>query len=141
MDNIRVKIGYNTVNNSPPSSAVAKSYFGLRRTMSANLYALAKEEFAFDRRSLGEVGFTKIMYYVYILKCSNGKPYTGCTDNLKERIERHNKGYVPATKERRPVRLISYFALSNRYTAFNFEKYLKTGSGRAFLKRHEIIVE
>ena len=38
------------------------------------------------------------MYYVYILKCSNGQPYTGCTDNLKNRIERHKKGYVPATK-------------------------------------------
>ncbi|KKU02191.1 MAG: excinuclease ABC C subunit domain-containing protein [Candidatus Amesbacteria bacterium GW2011_GWA2_47_70] len=38
------------------------------------------------------------MYYVYILSCSGNKPYTGCTDNLKERIERHNKGYVPATK-------------------------------------------
>lgn len=79
------------------------------------------------------------MYYVYILKCANGQPYTGCTDNLKERLERHNKGYVPATKDRRPVKLISYFSFSNKYTAFNFEKYLKSGSGRAFLKKHEIM--
>lgn len=79
------------------------------------------------------------MYYVYILKCSNGNPYTGCTDNLKDRIERHQNGYVPATKQLLPVRLISYFAFSNKYTAFNFEKYLKSGSGRAFLNKHEII--
>lgn len=76
------------------------------------------------------------MYYVYVLKCNNNKPYIGCTDNLKERITRHNKGYVPATKSLLPVILISYFAFSNKYTAFNFEKYLKSGSGRAFMKKH-----
>ena len=78
-------------------------------------------------------------YYVYILKCNDGLPYTGCTDDLKDRIGRHQKGNVPATKERLPVKLISYFAFSNKYTAFNFEKYLKSGSGRAFLKKHDII--
>jgi putative endonuclease len=79
-------------------------------------------------------------HYVYILKCSDGLPYTGCTGDLKERITRHQKGYVPATKDRFPVKLISYFAFSNKYTAFNFEKYLKSGSGRAFLKKHKIII-
>lgn len=76
------------------------------------------------------------MFYVYILSCNNGKPYVGCTDNLKERIGRHNKGYVPATKSQLPIKLINYFAFSNKYAAFNFEKYLKSGSGRAFMKKH-----
>ena len=76
------------------------------------------------------------MYSVYILMCSDGKPYTGCTNDLKDRIDRHRKGQVPATKNRLPVNLITYFAFSNKYTAFNFEKYLKSGSGRAFLKKH-----
>ncbi len=79
-------------------------------------------------------------YYVYVLKCSNGKPYIGCTNNLKERIERHNKGYVPVTKSLLPIKLVSCFAFTNRYTAFNFEKYLKSGSGRAFVKKHFKIV-
>jgi len=78
------------------------------------------------------------MYYVYILKCSDNKPYTGCTDNLKERIERHTKGHVSATKERRPLELTNYIAFKDKYKAFNFEKYLKSGSGRAFLKKHFI---
>lgn len=67
------------------------------------------------------------------------KSYTGCTSDLKERLDRHKKGYVPATKERLPIELISYFAFSNKYTAFNFEKYLKSGSGRAFVKKHELM--
>lgn len=77
-----------------------------------------------------------MFWYVYILKCDDKRFYIGCTDNLKDRVSRHNKGQVPATKERLPVILISYFAFSNKYTAFNFEKYLKSGSGRAFLKKH-----
>jgi putative endonuclease len=77
-----------------------------------------------------------MFWYVYILQCSNNQPYTGCTDNLKERLERHEKGHVPATKQLLPVKLVSYFAFSNKYTAFNFEKYLKSGSGRAFFKKH-----
>lgn len=80
------------------------------------------------------------MDYVYLLKCVDNRTYVGCTDNLKVRIERHKKGYVPATKDRLPIKLITYFAFSNKYTAFNFEKYLKSGSGRAFMKKHQLIV-
>jgi len=78
------------------------------------------------------------MYCVYILWCSDKRTYVGCTDNLKDRIERHKNGHVPATKSRLPVKLVCYFAFSNKYKAFDFEKYLKSGSGRAFLKRHLI---
>jgi len=76
------------------------------------------------------------VFYVYILKCYNNRPYVGCINDLRERIERHNKGYVPATKPLLPITLISYFAFSNKYIAFNFEKFLKSGSGRAFMKKY-----
>lgn len=76
------------------------------------------------------------MYYVYILKCRDNETYVGCTENLKERIERHKNGYVPATKPIRPVCLETYFAIKDKRKAFEFEKYLKSGSGRAFAKRH-----
>ena len=76
------------------------------------------------------------MYYVYILECADTKPYTGYTSNLKERLERHRKGYVPATKLRLPIKLICYFALTDKYKAYEFEKYLKSGSGRAFMRKH-----
>lgn len=78
------------------------------------------------------------MYYVYILICCDGKPYTGCTENLEERLKRHQSGYVPATKNRLPVILETYVVFQDKYKAFNFEKYLKSGSGRAFLKKRLI---
>lgn len=79
---------------------------------------------------------TFIMHYVYILLCFDKKQYIGCTNDLKDRKFRHDNGRVAATAKRLPVKLIAYFAFSNRYTAFSFEKYLKSGSGRAFIKKH-----
>ena len=48
---------------------------------------------------------------------------------------RHEKGYVPATANRLPIELEFYFAIPDKYKAFEFEKYLKTGSGRQFTKK------
>ncbi|MDO8662251.1 MAG: GIY-YIG nuclease family protein [Candidatus Omnitrophota bacterium] len=78
------------------------------------------------------------MYYVYILRCVDGKLYTGCTNDLRDRVMRHQSGWVPATKDRLPIELESYFAFKDKYKAFSFEKYLKSGSGRAFLKKRLI---
>ena len=72
---------------------------------------------------------------MYNLECKEGF-YIGSTSDLKDRMKRHTNGHVPATKNRRPIKLIFYFAFSNKYHAFSFEKYLKSGSGRAFLNRH-----
>jgi len=77
-----------------------------------------------------------VFYHVYYLNNSKNISYIGCTNNLRDRLERHNKGYVPSTKENRPLQLITYFAFNNEKVAFKFEKYLKTGSGREFIKRH-----
>ena len=76
------------------------------------------------------------MQYVYTLKCSDGKLYTGCTENIEERLIRHKDGHVPATVGRLPIKLITYTIFEDKYKAFEFEKYLKSGSGRAFTKKH-----
>ncbi len=78
------------------------------------------------------------MYYVYSLQCRDGY-YVGCTNDLKDRISRHIKGQIPATAKRLPIKLDFYFAINDKYRAFNFEKYLKSGSGRAFIKKHFIV--
>lgn len=67
-----------------------------------------------------------------------GKHYIGCTNNIKDRIRRHNLGQVDATKEDKPWRLKSCFIFDNEHKAFEFEQYLKTGAGRGFAKRHKI---
>jgi predicted GIY-YIG superfamily endonuclease len=77
-------------------------------------------------------------YYVYILELSNGKHYVGCTADLKKRIARHNSGNVPSTKSYTPVKLIWSCAFPDRYKAYAFEKYMKSGSGRAFAQKHLI---
>jgi putative endonuclease len=76
------------------------------------------------------------MFYVYILKCNDGTYYTGCTQDLKERFERHSKGYVEYTKDKLPVTIAFYCAFTDKYKAYEFEKYLKSGSGIAFRNKH-----
>ena len=75
------------------------------------------------------------MWTVYILKCQDNKNYIGCTNNLEERLIRHNKGWVTSTSKRLPVTLITYLVFSDRYKAYAFEKYLKSGSGHAFMTK------
>jgi len=76
------------------------------------------------------------MWYVYILKCSDKRFYTGCTMDIERRLTEHNSGKVESTRSRLPVDLVCYTAFRSKYAAYFFEKYLKSGSGRAFAKRH-----
>jgi putative endonuclease len=76
------------------------------------------------------------MWYVYILKCSDGTFYTGCTNDIEDRVIRHNKGQVHYTSDKIPVELITHIAFTNKYKAFEFERYLKSGSGFAFRNKH-----
>ncbi|WP_411768700.1 GIY-YIG nuclease family protein [Winogradskyella sp. A3E31] len=75
---------------------------------------------------------------VYILLCSDDSNYVGCTNNLEARLDRHRKGQVLSTKNRLPIEIVTYFVFKDKYKAFNFEKYLKSGSGRAFMKKRFI---
>ena len=77
------------------------------------------------------------MFYVYLLR-SDGSPdhsYIGLTDDLKARFAKHNEGGSTHTAKHRPWRLVTYLAFSTREQAAEFEKYLKSGSGRAFAKK------
>lgn len=77
------------------------------------------------------------MKYVYIL-CSIEFPthyYVGLTDDLKARLAKHNAGDVPHTSKYKPWRVKTYIAFSDLQRAVEFERYLKTASGRAFGKK------
>jgi predicted GIY-YIG superfamily endonuclease len=77
-------------------------------------------------------------HYVYTLESlSNPKQiYTGQTQDLKQRLKEHNSGRVPHTSKFTPWHIRSATAFKNRERALAFERYLKSGSGRAFLRRH-----
>lgn len=57
-------------------------------------------------------------------------------DNIEDRLERHQKGQIPATATRLPIKLEFHIVIEDKYKAFELEKYFKSGSGRAFIKKH-----
>ncbi len=76
------------------------------------------------------------MYYTYVLKSTLDKRlYIGWTSNLERRIKKHQYGLVQATQNRRPLKLVYYEACLSEKKAILREKQLKTGFGRAYLKR------
>ncbi len=77
-------------------------------------------------------------FYVYILQSEIDRErfYTGLTDALRKRVRKHNAGRVLHTAKWRPWHLKAYIAFSDRSRATQFERYLKSASGRAFTKKH-----
>ena len=76
------------------------------------------------------------MYYTYILKEINKNHfYIGSTKNLKRRFKEHYKNFNVSTRGRK-WELYCYFAFKKEIICRNFEKYLKSGSGRSFSKKH-----
>jgi putative endonuclease len=59
-----------------------------------------------------------------------------CPENLQNRLNDHNAGKVPHTSKFRPWVIRSATAFKDKGRAIAFERYLKSGSGRAFLHRH-----
>ena len=75
---------------------------------------------------------------VYVIK-SEADPtryYTGLTSNLAGRLNAHNAGRVPHTSDGKPWIVDVILEFSDERRAVAFEKYLKSGSGSAFAKRH-----
>jgi putative endonuclease len=77
-------------------------------------------------------------FYIYILQSERNEDrfYTGLTDDLRQRLKNRNAGRVLHTAKWRPWRLKAYVAISDRARAVGFERYLKSASGRAFIKKH-----
>jgi putative endonuclease len=76
-------------------------------------------------------------YYVYILNSEKDPErfYTGFTEDLEIRLKSHNWGQDPHTAKYKPWRIKTAFALTDRKKALDFENYLKSPSGRAFVKK------
>jgi putative endonuclease len=75
--------------------------------------------------------------FVYvILNDVNDSPYVGVTSDVARRLDTHNSGGSFHTAAYRPWRLAVAVEFSTQKRALDFESYLKSGSGRAFIRRH-----
>jgi putative endonuclease len=77
-------------------------------------------------------------FYVYILVSRGDKTihYTGVTSDVEQRLREHNRGSCSHTAANRPWRIEIAIAFKSESKARAFEKYLKSGSGREFARRH-----
>jgi predicted GIY-YIG superfamily endonuclease len=77
-------------------------------------------------------------FYVYIpvSKADETVHYTGITQNLRERLRDRYRGACPHSSKSRPWRLETTIAFGSEVKARAFKRYLKSGSGREFARRH-----
>ena len=77
-------------------------------------------------------------FYVYILVSERDEHihYTGITTDVEQRLGEHNRGSCSHTSVNRRWRTETVIAFKSETKARAFEKYLKSGSGREFARRH-----
>jgi putative endonuclease len=78
------------------------------------------------------------MKWVYLIQSISNpdRIYVGLTRNLDYRIKAHNQGQSPHTSKYRPWEVLVALTFTDDQKAEKFERYLKSGSGQAFLNRH-----
>jgi putative endonuclease len=77
------------------------------------------------------------MHCVYILQSQKDKSYyTGVTEDLRERIKEHNSGSNKYSSSKKPFESVWHCIFKDKKKAYDFEKYLKSGSGFAFRNKH-----
>ena len=77
------------------------------------------------------------MFFTYILQSINNPDqiYIGYSSDVKKRLASHNRGESKHTSKFKPWKLMACVCFSKREKAIAFEKYLKSHSGRGFLKK------
>lgn len=79
------------------------------------------------------------MYYCYILQSlKDSSYYIGSTQDLKKRLEKHNRKEVKYSSTRTPFKLVWYSGFLTKEKATKFEQYLKSSSGFAFRNKRLI---
>ena len=77
-----------------------------------------------------------MIYYEYVLYSKTyDRLYIGQTNNIEDRIKRHNSGYEPATKVYRPWVILISFKYESREDAVKMEKYWKQSNNRRKLRQ------
>lgn len=81
-------------------------------------------------------GIEKRIVYILRSEADPSRHYVGITDDVAARLTWHNHGPSGYTLSYRPWSLVVSIEFPGEREAVRFEKYLKSGSGRAFAKRH-----
>jgi putative endonuclease len=78
------------------------------------------------------------MFCVYVIRSISDpkRYYIGFTENIDQRVKKHNEGESIHTAKHGPWQLAVYLAVPSKTKALDLERYLKSGSGGAFLRRH-----
>jgi putative endonuclease len=107
-----------------------------RTRLSYSTTVVYPRSFEYTPSSLEDDGV--FVYYTYVLRSipDPDRYYVGSAASVEERVSRHNRGGHKYTSKDRPWKLHAYFAFESVDVARRFERYLKSGSGRAFAKRH-----
>jgi len=81
------------------------------------------------------------MYYIYILKSiKNGFIYVGSTENVENRLFRHNSGKIKSTKAYKPWELVETKSFNTRSEAVKEEIFLKTGQQKELLRKKYVSI-
>jgi predicted GIY-YIG superfamily endonuclease len=106
----------------------------------ANAHVFGPARVTADRREdctgQGMRGIGKRFVYIVRSDVDPNRHYVGVTSDVGNRLEWHNHGPCGHTAERRPWSLVVIIEFPTEQQALRFERYLKSGSGRAFATRH-----
>ncbi len=81
------------------------------------------------------------MFYMYVLECSDKTLYTGYTDDIEKRIEKHNSGKASKyTRSRLPIKLLASFAFNTKSGAMKAEAKFKTLSKKEKLQKIKTMI-
>ena len=84
-----------------------------------------------------KTGWSNDVVRLYIIRSINSpeQEYIGATADLKRRLLEHDAGKSTHTAKVKPWELVWHGAFPEKYKALEFERYLKSHSGRAFAKK------
>ena len=90
-----------------------------------------------DKDTAKQNRYNSSMHYVYILRSQQNpiRIYIGLAENVENRLKQHNRGDSTYTKSFAPWDIEVTISFKSRVLAAEFERYLKSGSGHAFLKK------
>ena len=130
----RCTVKSRTGGSNPPLSASLRSELCGERRLPRRSAAKAGHASGANLRATTRQA-SMSFHYVYILQNDYSQYYVRITEDLKARLKKHNRGEVPHTSKFRPWSIKTAIAFTSEERARDFEKYLKTASGRAFAKK------